>query len=77
LTKPIVGLEAYKIYLKHLEGKIPFLVQLSPHKYEGVLGEIMTLETAAMERWRKGDPWGFIGISLEAGSNINVGEDCI
>ncbi|OGN93329.1 MAG: hypothetical protein A2Y88_05705 [Chloroflexi bacterium RBG_13_48_10] len=29
-------------------------------QYEGVLAELMTLESAAMERWRKGDPWGFI-----------------
>jgi hypothetical protein len=146
LTKPIVGLEAYKTYLKQLEGKVhyhrsefidpkmvvigeaavltynyrstvissentragqtlwnvtevyfrlagrwqiahahwsyvkhhlpervevPIPVQLSPHKYEGVLGEVMGLEMAAMERWRKGDPWGFIGISaLESPTSI-------
>lgn len=38
-------------------------VRLSDTVYEGVLGEVMALESAAMERWRKGDPWGFIEIS--------------
>lgn len=57
---------AHWSYVKHKlpEGvEVPIPVQLSPQKYEGVLGEVMTLEMAAMERWRKGDPWGFIGIS--------------
>lgn len=35
-------------------------VQSTPMQYEGVLAELMALESAAMERWRKGDPWGFI-----------------
>jgi ketosteroid isomerase-like protein len=39
--------------------EIPLPVELSPQKYDGVLGELMALESAAMERWRKGDPWGF------------------
>ena len=42
--------------------EVPIPIQLSPTKFEGVLGEVMALESAAMERWRKGDPWGFIGI---------------
>jgi len=41
---------------------IPVSVQMSRTEYGGVLGEIMALESAAMERWRKGDPWGFIEI---------------
>jgi ketosteroid isomerase-like protein len=50
-------------FLRHrlpesLEVSVP--VELAPRKYEGVLGELMTLEAAAMERWRKGDPRGFI-----------------
>ena len=40
--------------------EVPVPVELAPQKYEGILGELMTLEAAAMERWRKGDPWGFI-----------------
>jgi len=135
LTKPIVGLEEYKTYLKQLEGKVyyqgsefidpkvvtigdaavltynyrstvtlpakaptdqtlwnttevyfrrdkqwkivhthwsyvkhklperlevPVPVELAPQKYEGLLGEVMACESAAMERWRKGDPWGVI-----------------
>ena len=52
-------------YIKHklpesMEISLP--VQLSPQGYEGVLGEVMALESVAMERWRKGDPWGFIEI---------------
>lgn len=52
-------------YVKHkLPGslEIPLPVELSHQEYEGVLGEIMALESAAMERWRKGDPWGFFEI---------------
>jgi ketosteroid isomerase-like protein len=44
---------------------VPVPVQNPPVKYEGVLAELMTLEAGAMERWRKGDPWGFIEISDE------------
>ncbi|UCH62576.1 MAG: nuclear transport factor 2 family protein, partial [Fidelibacterota bacterium] len=43
--------------------EVPIPVELSPEQYEGVLGEILALEHAAMERWRKGDPWGFTDIS--------------
>ncbi|MEW6456255.1 MAG: nuclear transport factor 2 family protein [Acidobacteriota bacterium] len=53
-------------YVKHKLPKsleIPIPVQLSLKQYEGVLGEVMALESAAMERWRKGDPWGFTEIS--------------
>ena len=42
--------------------EVPVPVQLSQQGYEGVMGEVMALESAAMERWRKGDPWGFIEI---------------
>jgi uncharacterized protein (TIGR02246 family) len=40
--------------------EVPIPVRLSPSPFEGVLGEVMALEAAAMERWRKGDPWGFV-----------------
>ena len=43
--------------------EVPIPMQLSRKEYDGVLGEVMALESAAMERWRKGDPWGFIDIS--------------
>ncbi len=43
--------------------EVPLPVELKPAAYSGVLGELMTLEMAAMERWRKGDPWGFTDIS--------------
>jgi ketosteroid isomerase-like protein len=134
LTQPIIGLEAYKAYLKQIEGKVhyqgsefigprvvtagdaavltynyrsttteagrvtsqtlwnttevyfqlggewkiahthwsfvdqklpsglevPVPVQMSPTEYGGLLGELMAPESAGMERWRKGDPWGAI-----------------
>lgn len=40
--------------------EVPVPVELAPQEYEGVLGEVMALEAAAMERWRKGDPVGFL-----------------
>jgi ketosteroid isomerase-like protein len=40
--------------------EIPLPVQSTRLEYSGVLGELMKLESAAMERWRKGDPWGFV-----------------
>jgi uncharacterized protein (TIGR02246 family) len=43
--------------------EIPLPIQLSPKEFKDVLGEVMALEAAAMERWRKGDPWGFIEVS--------------
>ena len=50
-------------YVKHKLPKsleVPLPVQLAHQKYEGILGEIMAIESTAMERWRKGDPRGFI-----------------
>jgi uncharacterized protein (TIGR02246 family) len=43
--------------------EVPVPVQLSPGEYGGTLGEVMALEAAAMQRWRSGDPRGFIDIS--------------
>jgi uncharacterized protein (TIGR02246 family) len=40
--------------------EIPLPVGSKISEYDGVLGELMALESAAMERWRKGDPWGFV-----------------
>ena len=42
--------------------EVPLPVELAQQEYDGVLGEVMALESAAMERWRKGDPWGFIDL---------------
>ena len=42
--------------------EIPVTMRPGPVRYEGLLGELMVLEAGAMERWRKGDPWGFIEI---------------
>ena len=40
--------------------EIPLPVQMAPQAYPGGLGELMALESAAMQRWRQGDPDGFI-----------------
>lgn len=42
---------------------VPVPVGSAPIGYDGILGELMSLESAAMEKWRKGNPWGFIELS--------------
>jgi ketosteroid isomerase-like protein len=53
--------------------EIPLPVQLSRKEYDGILGEVMALESAAMEQWRKGDPWGFIEISASEVTYFDTG----
>jgi ketosteroid isomerase-like protein len=53
--------------------EVPLPVVLSPQEYTGVLGEIMALESAAMERWRKGDPWGFIELYAPEATYFDTG----
>jgi ketosteroid isomerase-like protein len=43
---------------EHVE--LPLPVPSISVEYDGVLGELLRLERVAMERWRKGDPWGFV-----------------
>ena len=43
--------------------EIPIPISTIPTTYQGACAELMALETVAMGRWRKGDPWGFIEIS--------------
>ncbi len=43
--------------------ELPIAIALSPTPPTGVLGELLAHEQAAMERWRKGDPWGFTELS--------------
>ena len=43
--------------------EIPIPVKGGEQVSDGVLYDLMVLESKAMERWRKGDPWGFIEIS--------------
>jgi ketosteroid isomerase-like protein len=40
--------------------EVPLPVQTKNLVYDGILGELMKLESAAMQRWRNGDPWGFV-----------------
>jgi uncharacterized protein (TIGR02246 family) len=53
--------------------EIPVPVQSSRQEYDGILGEVMALEASAMERWRKGDPWGFIEISAPEVTYFDTG----
>lgn len=48
-------------------------VQIKEEKHEGVAAELLALETAAMERWRKGDPYGFIEISAPEVTYFDTG----
>jgi ketosteroid isomerase-like protein len=43
--------------------EVPVSMQMSPRESGGLLDELLKLEAQAMERWRKGDPWGFIELS--------------
>jgi len=52
---------------------VPLPVQMSPQEYPGVLGEVMELESAAMERWRKGDPGGFIELYAPEATYFDTG----
>jgi len=53
-------------YLGHVlpdQLELPLPVQLQAETEVGALGELMAVEKAAMERWRKGDPLGFVEAS--------------
>jgi uncharacterized protein (TIGR02246 family) len=53
--------------------EVPIPMQLTAAQYPGVLGELMALEAAAMQRWRTGDPFGFVEISLPEVTYLDVG----
>lgn len=53
--------------------EVPIPVLMSPKEYEGVLGEVMSLESSAIGRWRKGEPWGFTEISSPDVTYFDVG----
>ena len=53
--------------------EVPVSVDLKKMEYEGVLGEVMALESAAMERWRRGDPGGFTDISAPGVTYFDTG----
>ena len=53
--------------------EVPVPVETPPGAYEGVLGELMALESGAMARWRQGDPWGFIEISAPGVTYFDTG----
>ena len=53
--------------------EVPLPVQMVRQEYQGVLGEVMALESAAMERWRKGDPNGFIELYTPEATYFDTG----
>jgi hypothetical protein len=55
--------------------EVPVLVKPHGLEYSGVLKELMILESGAMERWRKGDPWGFTDISAEEVTYFDSGTE--
>ena len=63
-------------FLKHKAPdvvEVPLPVQSKNVEYDGILGELMRQESAAMERWRKGDPWGFIELSAPQVTYFDTG----
>ncbi len=53
--------------------EVPVPIKQPRIEYNVVLGELMALESAAMERWRKGDPWGFTDISAQEVTYFDTG----
>jgi ketosteroid isomerase-like protein len=53
--------------------EVPLPVLSRKFEYEGVLGELMRLESAAMARWRNGDPRGFIELSVPQVTYFDTG----
>ena len=53
--------------------EVPVSIKQPRIEYNVVLGELMALEFAAMERWRKGDPWGFTEISAQEVTYFDTG----
>lgn len=63
-------------YVKHKppeRTEVPVPVEQKKKEYEGVSREVMALESAAMERWRRGDPWGFTDISAPGVTYFDTG----
>lgn len=55
------------------EARIPVPVRFPEDKLEGTAAELLALEAGAMERWRKGDPWGFTTISAPEVTYFDTG----
>lgn len=64
---------SYRLQKLPTSVEIPVPVQLSRNENDGMLGEVMALESAAMERWRKGDPWGFTEICASEVTYFDTG----
>ena len=63
-------------YINHKlpeQTEVPVLIRQPKNEYSGILAELMALESVAMERWRKGDPWGFTDISAQEVTYFNTG----
>lgn len=63
-------------FIKHKMPKkvdVPVSAGSTKMEYEGVSGELMRIESVAMERWRKGDVWGFIEASAQEVTYFDTG----
>ena len=63
-------------YINHeLPDKLEVAIPINKQgkKLTGVAAELLALETAAMERWRKGDPYGFTDISAPEVTYFDTG----
>lgn len=67
---------AHFSYTRHkapVRVELPLPVSSSPVEYGGVLAELMTLEQAAMHRWRNGDPVGYLDLYAPAVTYFDPG----
>ena len=48
-------------------------MQIRRQEYGEVMDQLMALESTAMQRWRQGDPWGFIEISAPGVTYFDTG----
>jgi len=55
------------------EIQVPVPVRFPETKAEGIASELLALEAGAMERWRKGDPYGFSDISAPEVTYFDTG----
>jgi ketosteroid isomerase-like protein len=53
--------------------EVPLMVSPTPVEYEGLLGELLKLERGAMERWRKGDPSGYMELYAQGVTYFDTG----
>ena len=53
--------------------EVPLPVSSTETRYEGLLGELMVLESSAMQRWRSGDPCGYLDLYAPDVTYFDIG----